>query len=147
MPDRPPPMDAERFAALADSYGSRLQHWPKAERLAAQAFASTAEGEAILEAAARLDTMLDRQTVPPPTADLHARIVTAGTASLAPRRRARRWWLGLGLAGAGLAGALAGTLAIALLDTPARTEHLGLGTTVTAFGDAGPDTEISEEGS
>jgi hypothetical protein len=139
-------MNAGRFAALADRHGSRLQHWPEAERAAALAFESTAEGKAILAAAARLDTMLDRYTMPPPTADLHARIVTAGTASLAPRRRARRWWLGLGLAGAGLAGALAGTLAITLLDTP-RTEHLGLGGTITAFGDAGPDTEISEEGS
>ncbi|PRH88839.1 hypothetical protein C5L14_06385 [Labrys okinawensis] len=147
MPDRPAPMDAERFAALADRHGSRLQRWPEAERAAALAFASTSEGEAILAAAARLDTMLDRYAVPPPTADLHARVVAAGTASLAPRRRVRRWWLGLGLAGAGLAGALAGTLAITLLDTPGRTEHLGLGATVTAFGDAGPDTEISEEGS
>ncbi|MDT3377307.1 hypothetical protein RNI52_08220 [Labrys neptuniae] len=147
MPDRPTPMDARRFAALADSHGSRLQHWPEAERAAAMAFASSAEGQAILQAAAQLDAMLDRYAVPSPTADLHARVVAAGTASLAPRRRTRRWWLGLGLAGAGLAGALAGTLAIALLDAPTRTEHLGLGATVTAFGDAGPDTEISEEGS
>ena len=147
MPDRPVPMDARRFAALADNYGSRLQHWPEAERAAAMAFASSSEGEAILQAAAQLDTMLDRYAVSPPTADLHARIVAAGTASLAPRRRARRWWLGLGLAGAGLAGALAGTLAIAMLDTSARTEHGGLGAAITAFGDAGPETDISEEGS
>ena len=147
MPDRLVPMDAGRFAALAESHGSHLQHWPAAERAAATAFASSPEGEAILQAAAQLDSMLDRYAVPPPSADLHARIVAAGTAGLAPRRRARRWWLGLGLAGVGLAGALAGTLAIAMLDTPTRAEHGGLGATITAFGDAGPEADISEEGS
>ncbi len=148
MSDRPAAMDATRFAALAASHGSRPQQWPEAERTAALAFAATPEGLAILEAAAELDAMLDHYAVAPPTAALHARVVAAGSASLAPRRRSRRWWLGLGLAGAGLAGALAGTLAIALLDLPVRPDHPGLGATITAFGDAGPpDAETGEEGS
>lgn len=147
MPDKAAPMDLTRFSALADAYGGRVQTWPEAERSAALAFAQSEEGKAVLHRAAGLDSLLAGYEVPPPSIDLHARIVQAGTASLAPRARARRWWLGFGLAGVGLAGALAGTLAIAMLDMPSRSDHFNLETAATAFGDTGTDADTSEEGS
>ncbi|TIV15553.1 MAG: hypothetical protein E5W02_14830, partial [Mesorhizobium sp.] len=102
------PMDAGRFAALADVYGGALHRWPRADQAAATLFAETDQGRAILARAGRLDVMLDRHRVEAPSPALHRAIVAGATTEVRQERRRRFWWLGFGLAGVGLAGAVAG---------------------------------------
>ena len=108
-----PAMDARRFAALAEAYGGDLRRWPQAERGAAAAFASSETGQAISRRAHTLDALLDSYRVRHPGKALHDTILRTADRYIVRRRRQRFWRLGLGLAGIGLAGAIAG-LALAV---------------------------------
>ncbi|WP_031249620.1 hypothetical protein [Mesorhizobium sp. LNHC221B00] len=138
-------MDAKRFATLAAAYGSDLRRWPQAERGAATAFASSEVGQAISGHAGRLDALLDRYSVPHPGKALHDAILRTAGQHLTRRRRQRFWWLGMGLAGVGLAGAVAGLALVTVVTPEVQPDHYVLDANATAFGDAGPDGENSEE--
>lgn len=135
-----PAMDARRFAALAEAYGSDLRRWPQAEREAASAFASSETGQAISQKAGTLDALLDSYSVPHPGKALHDTILRTADLHIVRRRRQRFWWLGLGLAGIGLAGAIAGLALVTVVTPEAQTDHYVLDANATAFGDAGPET-------
>lgn len=139
------PMDAGRFAALADAYGGALHRWPAAEQAAAILFAETDEGRAILAHASRLDTMLDRHRVKAPSPTLYGAIVSGAVTSVRQKRRRRFWWLGFGLAGVGLAGAVAGLALITVVTPDPAADHYVMDANATSFGDAGPDAEQVEE--
>lgn len=139
------PMDAKRFAALADAYGGALRRWPPAERAAASLFAESAEGRAILERAGRLDAMLDGNRVEAPSPALHGAIVATATTRVRQGRRRRLWWLGFGLAGIGLAGAVAGLALVTVVSPDAPSDHYVMDANATSFGDAGPDASRTEE--
>jgi len=119
----------ERFQALADAYGSVVARWPEVHREAAQRMATEPAARAILTEASLLDQTLDTWRVAAPAAALRNRILTA-----APVRtrhfavRSRLWWSGLGVAAA-LAGAVAGSAAVAMV---APTDISG---GATSFGD------------
>ncbi|KAA3450479.1 hypothetical protein C7I87_12775 [Mesorhizobium sp. SARCC-RB16n] len=138
-------MDAKRFAALAEAYGGDLRRWPEAEREAATAFASSEAGQAISRHAGTLDALLDGYSVQHPGKALHDSILRAADRHLVRRRRQRVWWLGLGLAGIGLAGAVAGLALVSIVTPEAGSDHYVLDANATAFGDANPDAENGEE--
>ncbi|MBZ9881516.1 hypothetical protein LB535_04060 [Mesorhizobium sp. CA10] len=139
------PMDARRFAALADAYGSALHRWPPAEQAAAILFAETDEGRAVLRRAGRLDAMLDRHRVEAPGAALHRTIAASAATQVRQSRRRRFWWLGFGLAGVGLAGAVAGLALVAVVSPDMQPDHYVMDANATSFGDAGPDADPYEE--
>jgi hypothetical protein len=138
-------MYAERFAALAAAYGGDLRRWPEAERMAGTIFAASEAGEIILKHAGTLDALLDSYRVDAPGKALHGSILQAVGRHLVQRRRQRFWWLGLGLAGIGLAGGLAGLALVAIVTPEVQPDHTVLDANVTAFGDAGPDAENGED--
>ncbi|TPI77246.1 hypothetical protein [Mesorhizobium sp. B2-8-9] len=139
------PMDAGRFAALADAYGSALHRWPPAEQATAVRFAETKEGRAILARARKLDAMLDRHRVEAPSPALHRMIVARAATEVRQERRRRFWWLGFGLAGIGLAGAVAGLALVAVVSPDMQPDHYVMDANATSFGDAGPDADPYEE--
>lgn len=104
-------LSLERFAALAEAYGAAIERWPVGERAAAQAMANGAAARAILARAQDLDRLLDSYRVPAPSSALAGRILADADRIVRRRDMARNWWAGLGLAGVGLAGALAGAMA------------------------------------
>jgi hypothetical protein len=123
------PLSLDRFRALADAYGGAVARWPESYRDAASRLAATRRGAAILERASALDAHLDAWRIPAPAADLSARIVTGGRSAARKRTaRWRLWWSGIGVSAA-LAGAVAGSAAVAMV-APAD----GAGSS-TAFGD------------
>lgn len=138
-------MDAGRFAALADTYGGALHRWPRAEQAAATLFAETEQGRAILARAGRLDAMLDRHRVEAPSPALHRAIVARATTEVRQERRRRFWWLGFGLAGVGLAGAVAGLALVTVVNPDIQSDHYVMDANATSFGDAGPDGDQAEE--
>ncbi|MDX8477036.1 hypothetical protein RFN28_00940 [Mesorhizobium sp. VK24D] len=138
------PMDARRFAALADAYGSALHRWPQAEQAAATLFAESEEGRAILRRAARLDAILDRHHVEVPSRTLHGEIVAKAGVPLRQGRHRRLWWLGFGLAGVGLAGAVAGLALVTVVTPDAPSDHYVMDANATSFGDAGPDADTED---
>jgi hypothetical protein len=144
MPNVRTQMNSERFAALAAAYGGALRRWPLADREAAGIFARTEEGIAILQREGGLDAMLDDYVVPAATPVLNAGILRDAAVGLVQRRRVRLWWSGLGLAGLGLAGALAGTVAVTVMTPSATPEHYGFGANTTAFGDVASDNTLEE---
>ena len=102
-------MTPERFRQIIAAYGAAPQRWPEAERDAAQAFVSgNSKAQSMLAQEASLDRMLSSYRIAPAGSALTGAIV----ASARPRRRLN--WAtigkGLGLAGAGLAGAVAGAI-------------------------------------
>jgi hypothetical protein len=119
-------MTPDRFRTIVDAYGADARHWPADERAAALAWADTHQDEAhaLLAASAQLDAWLATDAPPQPDDALTRRIVASapasawaltpgGRASRAPRSpRARVWWSGAALIGAGLAGALAGAFVV-----------------------------------
>ncbi|MBZ9982233.1 MULTISPECIES: hypothetical protein [unclassified Mesorhizobium] len=139
-----PTMDAERFAALAAAYGGDLRRWPQAERAAGSILAASDAGAAILRDAGKLDALLDSYRVEAPGKALHVGIVRAADGHLAQRWRRRLWWLGLGLAGIGLAGAVAGSALVIVATPEVQPDQYVLDANTTAFGDAGPDDTIEE---
>lgn len=132
-------MDAGRFAALADAYGGALHRWPPAEQAAAVLFAETEQGRAILRRAGRLDAMLDRHRVEAPGAALHRAVVARAATEVRQERRRRFWWLGFGLAGVGLAGAVAGLALVTVVNPDIQSDHYVMDANATSFGDAGPE--------
>jgi hypothetical protein len=134
-------MTQARFAALAQAYGGRLERWPEAWRASAGDFARSAEGQAALAEAAGLDTLLDTYATPPFSAALIGRIIAPAASRLTLQRRLRRWWLGVGFVGIGLAGGLAGAVTIvAMMPNPEPRWALPAGT-LTAFGAFQTDPE------
>jgi hypothetical protein len=64
-------MDAERFSALAMSYGANIARWPAAERRAAEAFlAQSPEAARFIDEQRRLDERLDSLTAEEPSSRL-----------------------------------------------------------------------------
>ena len=110
-------MTPERFRRLTETYGAEPRRWPAEEREVALAFVNRhpAEAQATLADASTLDSVLDGHVVGPPTTELRERIVASGPAAQAVWHQARLWWQGVGLAGLGIAGALAGALMISVL--------------------------------
>jgi hypothetical protein len=110
-------MTPERFAELAEIYGAELRRWPEEQREAAATYrkAYPREAEKALAAARKLDGALDRYAVSGPGARLVTAIVEAAPPLRAASRRMQFWRQGAGFAALGLAGALAGALAIAVL--------------------------------
>lgn len=133
-------MDARRFAALTEAYGGDLRRWPQVEREAAAAFASSETGQDISRQARALDARLDSYSVRHPGKALHDTILRTADRYIVRRRRQRFWWLGLGLAGIGLAGAIAGLALVTVVTPEVQPDHYVLDANATAFGDAGPDT-------
>ena len=103
-------MTLERFEALLQSHGADLKRWPEAERAEAQhlLLQGRPELQQALHEAAALDALLDLHEVPAPGAALLQRVA----ASAPSRQRRPWWWAGAGLAAMGLAGSLAGALAM-----------------------------------
>jgi hypothetical protein len=108
------PLTIQRFQDLADAYGGAVARWPECYRSAGSQLATTAEGAAILAKASALDAHLDTWRVPAPSSDLSARVVTRAPAARRVAGRVRWWWSGVGIA-ATLAGAVAGTAAVAMV--------------------------------
>ena len=111
MSDPQAALDLERFAALAEAYGSAIERWPIEERDAARAMAGSAPARAILARQQALDRVLDTYRVPEPSSALSGRVLAEADRRVGRRNAGRRWWAGLGLAGVGLAGALVGAMA------------------------------------
>lgn len=82
-------MHLDRFRSLVDAYGANQARWPEAERAAAVTLAQgSAEAQALLRDAARLDEVLDlAPSVAPSTALLGA--------VLARQQGATGWWRAL----------------------------------------------------
>jgi hypothetical protein len=119
-------MTPERFHTLVEAWGADPRRWPQAERADALAWARThrAEADAALEAALELDAWLARDMVAPPSRALVEQIVASAPVPAPQQRpvradasskRRRFWWSGAAFAGAGLAGAVAGALAMSLM--------------------------------
>lgn len=110
-------MTSRRFARIVDAYGADPRRWPDAERAAACDFAQAHpdEAQARLAAAALLDAGLAADTVEPADRSLRRRIIASAQGSGRRRTqgaRPRLWWLsGAALAGAGVAGLVAGAMA------------------------------------
>lgn len=125
MAENSPSLSLQRFAALAEAYGSDLARWPEAERDGAAPLAETEAGRVILDRARRLDRLLATYRVPEPSSALAGRVLADAGRVARTRRLVRRWWTGLGLAGVGLAGAIAAaTAATAIL--PASEADWGI---------------------
>ncbi|AIO39883.1 hypothetical protein DM40_4502 [Burkholderia cenocepacia] len=110
-------MTPERFRTIVAAYGSDARRWPQAERAAAEAWAHAHPRDALeaLDEAAELDAWLMQDTVAPPAPALVERIVATAPVPQRARRRGRVWWSGAAFAGVGLAGALAGAVAVSML--------------------------------
>ncbi|NEI71943.1 hypothetical protein GR212_20365 [Rhizobium lusitanum] len=140
------PMNAERFETLVAAYGGDIGRWPQAERAAARNFAKSPGASQALARAAGLDALLDTYVVKHSDAGLEEKVL----AKLARRLTIRNWFrfgsAGIGLVGVGIAGALAGSIAIAVL-TPGLTSDTSVASegTATMFGDIGPDAAIVQD--
>jgi hypothetical protein len=112
-------MTPERFQAIVEAYGADSRRWPAVERDSALEWAGRhrQEADALMADSAWLDACLMSDVAPQPGDALFARIVASAPAS-SPRRseakKSRRWvwWSGAAFAGVGLAGGLAGALAV-----------------------------------
>ena len=127
------PMTLERFEQLANAYGSVVARWPQPERAAAIRLASQPAAIAILAQAATLDDVLDAWVIEATPDALRERILAeAPNLVKSFAGRARLWWSGVGIAAA-LAGAVAGTAGVAIVQ-PIDVSAAG----GTSFGDVGP---------
>ncbi|KUZ17298.1 hypothetical protein WL93_15475 [Burkholderia diffusa] len=110
-------MTPERFRTIVAAYGSDARRWPQDERAAAEAWAQAHPRDALeaLDDAAELDAWLMQDRVAPPAPALVERIVASAPAPQRARRRGKVWWSGAAFAGVGLAGALAGAVAVSML--------------------------------
>lgn len=144
-------MDRERFAALADAFGGRIDLWPEAEREGAWRFMAEqgAAASALLAGAALLDQQLETLRPPQPSAALRQAILAAAPRPRVGRSRLWRWLtgagLGAGLAAACAAGVLAGTLSSGPLGGAAAEEVKA--DALIAVGDDGPGLAADTEGS
>ncbi|RKP50895.1 hypothetical protein D7S89_07450 [Trinickia fusca] len=109
-------MTLQRFGEIVSAYGADARHWPAAECAAAQAWAARHphDAQALLDEAAALDAWLTRDAIAPPDHALVRRVLVAADPPRA--RRPRWWWPGAAVAGVGigLAGGVAGALAVSL---------------------------------
>lgn len=132
-----PMLGAERFAALADAYGADLRRWPAELRAAAEErLAEDPQAGVALAEAARLDDLLAAHRVSAPGAALIGRVLAQAPQPAWIWSRTKLWWSGLGLAGVGLAGGLAGAAAL-WLATPmlADQQFADAADSQTVFGD------------
>lgn len=100
-------MTPERFRQIVEAYGAVPQRWPIRERAAAETFVrKSAQARDMLAREADLDRLLNTYRIAPPTSALTGAII----ASVPSSRRSFPTYLlkGLGIMGAGLAGAIAG---------------------------------------
>ena len=139
-------MTPERFRTIVAAYGSDARRWPQDERAAAEAWAHAHPRDALeaLDDAADLDAWLAQDTVAPPAPALVERIVATAPAPQRARRRCNVWWSGAAFAGVGLAGALAGAVAVSMLmlgSAPVAQHEPGYLT--TTFG--GPSIDGGDE--
>ena len=122
-------MTPEQFRTLAAIYGANLKRWPGPDCEAAQKMAALPELQAALDEAGMLDTLLASHEVAPPSRELAERLA----AKAMPERNSLwpRWaWLsGVGFAGAGMAGALAGVFCVSLLTSAMQPVDSGGNTT------------------
>ena len=132
----PEPLTLARFQELTDAYGGVVARWPEQHREAAMAMASQPGAREILSGAATLDEALDVWRVAAPTRSLRDRVVRSAPApTVKIGIRARLWWSGIGIAAA-LAGATAGTAAVAIASPIDASSDSS-----TSFGDvAGSET-------
>ncbi|WP_026791762.1 hypothetical protein [Pleomorphomonas oryzae] len=100
-------MTPERFREIVEAYGAVPQRWPAKERAAAEALIlRSSEARELLAHEAGLDRLLDAYRIVPPD-----RALTGAIIASAPSSRRLSWaslFRGLGIVGAGLAGAVAG---------------------------------------
>ncbi|WP_247039889.1 hypothetical protein [Burkholderia cepacia] len=138
-------MTPERFRTIVAAYGSDARRWPDGERAAAEAWARAHPGDALaaLDEAAELDAWLASDTVAPPAPALVERIVATAPALRRTRRRGTVWWSGAAFAGVGLAGALAGAVAVSMLMLGSVPPAHEQGYLTTTFG--GPSVDWSDE--
>jgi hypothetical protein len=112
----------ERFGALADAYGGDIDRWPITERDAAWLhLRQHSDAQAVLSAAARLDTALTGWTVPGPGAALAATIALTVARRHAHGRRLRLWLSSLGAAAALASGMATGAIVL-MLSMPATEQ-------------------------
>jgi hypothetical protein len=117
-------MTPSRFNLLVDIYGADLKRWPAAERDQARAMLAedASEVRANLAAAAALDDLLTAHRIADPGAALVRQVIGSAPPPAPGGARLRTgwrpgwqmswWWRGAGLAGAGIAGTLAGAVAV-----------------------------------
>jgi len=113
-------MTPERFQRIIEAYGADSCRWPAEERQAAETFLLEAPSmAAAIAQEAELDSLLQAYRTEPPDSALTGAII----ASANTRRRMVGAWLfqGLGLAGAWLAGAVAGAFLITVYTTSTPT--------------------------
>ncbi|WP_370675439.1 hypothetical protein [Pleomorphomonas sp. PLEO] len=100
-------MTPERFRQIVEAYGAAPQRWPEKERAAAEIFArENIETRELLAREAGLDHLLGTYHVALPDSALMGAVIASR-----PQFHRLPWiWLlqGLGIVGAGLAGAIAG---------------------------------------
>ncbi|MBT9368729.1 hypothetical protein [Rhizobium sp. CSW-27] len=128
-----PVMDEAAFAALIEAYGADPMRWPQDRRAAALALAQTPSVARRLDSAARLDAALAMLAAPQPKAALSGRILADAERHVTIRTRLRRWLVGAGLIGIGLAGGLTGAMAVAVV-LPGQGAGLEIASGDTAFG-------------
>lgn len=106
-------MTPERFRDIVEAYGAIPRRWPASERAAAETFLrNNAEARDVLAREADLDRLLDSYRIASPTSALTGAIVAS-----VPSSRRLSWAAllkGLGMVGAGLAGAVAGAFLMAI---------------------------------
>ncbi|WP_321813310.1 MULTISPECIES: hypothetical protein [unclassified Paraburkholderia] len=121
-------MTPERFHTLVEAYGADPRRWPQDERADALAWARAhrTQADAVLQEALALDAWLARDLVAPPSRALVEQIVASAPVAVPVQakpdraKRKRFWWSGAAFAGVGIAGALAGAMAMSML-LPANT--------------------------
>jgi len=142
----PDAMNAERFAELVGIYGGRIERWPTTSQDAAHRYAATDEGRNLLMTAIELDVILESYVVAPPNAALVGRILAAAPHRDRPSGWTRRWIEGLGFFGVGVAGLVAGSLAVAIVQSGPSPDTDGFfEQPTTVFGDVGKMTASLEE--
>ena len=120
-------MTPQRFAELAQAYGSDIARWPDSARVPARReLAQTPSLQAVLADAAALDGWLD-DCVAPALPGLADRVLAAApTPGRVSRARLRRWLAGAGAVGVLGAGAAVG-MALVTLGGAAPGERDGWG--------------------
>ncbi|MGZ2747457.1 hypothetical protein [Burkholderia stagnalis] len=138
-------MTSERFRDIVAAYGAHTRRWPHDERADAEAWmrAHPAEAAAVLGEAAELDAWLALDAVAAPAPALVERIAATAPGPRRTRRRGQAWWSGAAFAGVGIAGAIAGAVAVSMLMLGSPPPSHEAGYLTTSFG--GPSADWSEQ--
>jgi hypothetical protein len=148
MADMRDPMSAERFADLVATYGGRVDRWPMDAQDAGHVYAATVAGRSILMQALEFDVLLDSYVVAAPGAALQGRIIAGFKPQSSLQTQLSRWWQGLGLVGVGVAGIVAGSVAMSLVLAGPPPESDGFyDQPTTVFGDVGPTASLGANAS